>query len=274
MKSHAIKLVVKIEGGLVQVVYSDSPIDIHVAIQDMDVEGADMDEMAVLPDGTEFVGHIETAYRNDDHISEVFAAFDFHEPSIDTDSDQQPYAAQESYLKTYGKFCPNCGSQYIESHSAIEADGDLAWSHVTCMDCSSTWQDNYRLESFSDLDATPLKVIKSDSERGYWSNNIGWVFDVASASKFPVTRDHASLPTSSGNDSEYIDLADAQDYLSNEYGIGDEVFWNDPDGGLSSGIYKIEAVLTENGKLLHKSDTCFLKNDASSEAEVFAHERV
>jgi len=77
---------------------------------------------------------------------------------------------------------------------------------------------------------------------------------------------------SSGNDAEFIDLADAQGYLSTELNVGDEVFWNDPDQGISSGIYKIHAIHTESGKLLHSSDVCFLKNDAGSEAEVFAHE--
>lgn len=155
----------------------------------------------------------------------------------------------------------------------MEADGNLVWSFVTCMDCSSTWQDNYRLESFSDLDATTLKVIKSDSERGYWSNQNGWGFDVASASKLSLAGVlAANLPMSLGNDAEFIDLADAQDYLSTELSVGDEVFWNDLDQGISSGIYKIHAIHTESGKLLHPSDVCFLKNAAGSEAEVLAHE--
>ncbi len=261
-------MVIDLEGGLIHAVYTDSPFNIRVAIHDFDVEGADLDEMATLQDGTEFVGSIQQAIFDSQCIDEVFSALDSTFQSECTVADDQ----QESYLKTHGKFCPNCRSSNIESYGAMEADGDLAWSHVTCGNCSSTWQENYRLESFSDLDATALKVIKSDSERGYWSNDTGWVIDVASASKFPVTKDHANLPTSSGNDSDYIDLADAQDYLSNELNVGDEVFWNDPDGGLSSGVYKLEAILTENGKLLHKSDVCFLKNDAGSEAEVFAHE--
>jgi len=80
------------------------------------------------------------------------------------------------------------------------------------------------------------------------------------------------LPTASAMDAEYIPLSDATDYIPNEINVGDQVFWNDPDQGLSSGIYTIDAVLTENGKLLHGSDICLLKNDAGSQAEVFAHE--
>lgn len=162
-----INLVVHVEGGLVQAVYTDSPLNICVAIQDFDIEGADLDELATLSNGTEFLGHIEQAITNNQRVEEVFAAFD---QLIDRKTDAQ----QENYLKkTHGKFCPNCGSMNIESHGSMEADGDLARSFVTCRDCSSTWQDNYRLESFSDLDATALKVIKSDSELGYWSNEAG-----------------------------------------------------------------------------------------------------
>lgn len=268
-RQNRINLVVHLEGGLIHAIYTDSPLNIRVAIQDFDIEGADLDEMATLPDGTEFVGSIQQAISDSLCIDEVFSALDSTFKSECTAVDAQ----QKSYLKTHGKFCPNCGSANIESYGTMEADGDLAWSHVTCANCSSIWQENYRLESFSDLDATALKVIKSDSERGYWSNDTGWVIDVASASKIPLLRVLSTiLPLSSGNDVEYIDLVDAQNYLSSEFNIGDEVFWNDPDQGLSSGIYTIEAILTENGKLLHGSDVCFLKNDAGSEAEVFAHE--
>lgn len=263
-----INLVVHVEGGLVQAVYTDSPLNIRVAIQDFDIEGADLDELATLPNGIEFLGHIEPAITDNQHVDEVFAAFD---QAIECDRKED--SAQENYLKTHGKFCPNCGSMNIESPGSMEADGNLVWSFVTCMDCSSTWQDNYRLESFSDLDATTLKVIKSDSERGYWSNQNRWGFDVASASKFSLAGVlAANLPMSLGNDAEFIDLADAQDYLSTELSVGDEVFWNDLDQGISIGIYKIHAIHTESGKLHHPSDVCFLKNAAGSEAEVLAHE--
>lgn len=163
-----INLVVHVEGGLVQAVYTDSPLNICVAIQDFDIEGADLDELATLSNGTEFLGHIEQAITNNQRVEEVFAAFD--QP---VECDHKIDVQQENYLRTHGKFCPNCGSMNIESHGSMEADGDLVWSHVICGNCSSSWQDNYRLESFSDLDATALKVIKCDSERGYWSNEAG-----------------------------------------------------------------------------------------------------
>lgn len=44
---------------------------------------------------------------------------------------------------------------------------------------------------------------------------------------------------------------------------GDEVYWNDPDDGVSSGHY---TVLGRHGDIL------YLKNLDGSEVEVFAHE--
>lgn len=70
------RLVVHLEGGLVQAVYSNSATPVQVAIQDFDTEGADYDELARLANGEEFVGHIEPVCRNDVHVANVFAALD------------------------------------------------------------------------------------------------------------------------------------------------------------------------------------------------------
>ncbi|MBS3963771.1 MAG: hypothetical protein KGZ80_04595 [Methylomonas sp.] len=160
-RQNAINLVIQLEGGLIQAVYIDSSLNIQVAIQDFDDEGADLDEIATLPNGAEFLGSVQQAISNNQLVEEVFSALDH---PIERETDVQ----QEYYLRTRGKFCPNCGSVNIKSQGSMEGDGDgdLVWSHVTCSDCSATWQDNYRLESFSDLDATALKIIKSHSERG------------------------------------------------------------------------------------------------------------
>lgn len=47
------------------------------------------------------------------------------------------------------------------------------------------------------------------------------------------------------------------------YSVGDEVYWNDPDAGLSSGYYWVTAI---HGEII------LINNNAGSEAEVFAHE--
>lgn len=53
---------------------------------------------------------------------------------------------------------------------------------------------------------------------------------------------------------------------------GDEVWWNDPHCGLSSGIYKVAGINSENGAVEACDTVLQLKNDAGSEAEVFASE--
>lgn len=263
-----IRLVIHVEGGVIQAIYSNSSANIRVAIQNFDIEGADQDEIAVLKDGTEFLGHIENTLLNDAHVADVFSAFDESISSVDE--------LQRDYIARNGQFCPNCGSSNIEAKVALEADGLVVWGRVGCSACESTWNDQYVLAGFSDLDTKPLQIIRSESERGYWKLDQGWVFDVGSASRFPSSSESLEnwtfKPISSGNDAELVDLDSAEDFLATEYNVGDEVFWNDPDQGLRSGIYRICTIRTENGKLLYGSDVCFLNNEAGSKAGVLAIE--
>ncbi len=53
---------------------------------------------------------------------------------------------------------------------------------------------------------------------------------------------------------------------------GDQVFWTDPDRGLSSGHYTIREILSESGVLEDEDDILLIGNAAGSTAEVFAHE--
>ena len=53
--------------------------------------------------------------------------------------------------------------------------------------------------------------------------------------------------------------------------IGDEVFWNDPDRGISSGYYKVVEIMSEDAEILADTIIC-LKNESGSYAEVFMHE--
>jgi len=69
------------------------------------------------------------------------------------------------------------------------------------------------IESFSgyELGDEDTYVICSDSERGYWSNEVGWVRDVASATYFDDTeRAEVTLPLPS--DSRWVGLEDAEDF--------------------------------------------------------------
>lgn len=53
-------------------------------------------------------------------------------------------------------------------------------------------------------------LIRSVSEQGYWSNTLGWVYDVASATQFD-SKDNG-LPMSRGKDADFVDCADAHDF--------------------------------------------------------------
>lgn len=53
---------------------------------------------------------------------------------------------------------------------------------------------------------------------------------------------------------------------------GDEVWWNDPHCGISSGIYKVSEINAGGGAVTATDIVLQLKNEAGSEAEVFASE--
>jgi hypothetical protein len=266
--TNEIRLVIHLEGGIIQAVYADSGTTIKVAIQDLDIDGADQDEMAMLDDGTEFVGHIEPIVRNNAHVMRVFAALG--EESVGTDIQQL------RYIRNCGSMCPNCLGSNVESAGNLEADGNVATVDIHCNNCHSTWTDTYALVGFADLDRSSPLVIRAQSERGYYQVGQGWVFDVASATRFDSNTAPLDVwtfkPISSGNDAVLVDLDSAEDFLTSELSVGDEVVWNDPDNGLGSATYKIQAIHTQSEKLLHGSDVCFLKNESGSDAEVFARE--
>jgi hypothetical protein len=63
------RLVVHLEGRLVQAVHSSSSTPFQVAIQDFGIEGAN--ELAMLPCGEVFLGHVEPVCRNDVHVADT-----------------------------------------------------------------------------------------------------------------------------------------------------------------------------------------------------------
>jgi hypothetical protein len=68
-----IRIVIKLEGGLVEAIHADTDLPIQIAITDHDVFGAQREEILKLKDGTEFAGRIEhRALVAPDHVDEVF----------------------------------------------------------------------------------------------------------------------------------------------------------------------------------------------------------
>lgn len=52
-------------------------------------------------------------------------------------------------------------------------------------------------------------VVRSESEEGYWSNDFGWVFDVASATVFPSNDGNLAMVTP---DAVWVKVIDATDF--------------------------------------------------------------
>lgn len=53
--------------------------------------------------------------------------------------------------------------------------------------------------------------------------------------------------------------------------IGDEIYWTDPDQGLSSGYYTIIDIVTESGTI-EEEDTVLTCSNGDSYVEIFAYE--
>lgn len=51
---------------------------------------------------------------------------------------------------------------------------------------------------------TACYVIVSESERGFWSNEQGWVFDKDSATVFTAEEEVQNLPLSAGDDAQRV----------------------------------------------------------------------
>lgn len=54
--------------------------------------------------------------------------------------------------------------------------------------------------------------------------------------------------------------------------IGAQVYWTDPDEGVSSGFYRIERMNINEGDDPHPNTILVLSNEAGSEVEAFLHE--
>jgi len=55
--------------------------------------------------------------------------------------------------------------------------------------------------------------------------------------------------------------------------VGDEVRWNDPDDAIASGVYSIQRIATDSGRVEDWDSILFIvANDSDSGAEVFASE--
>jgi hypothetical protein len=52
--------------------------------------------------------------------------------------------SKELYIKTYGKFCPFCGSDTLEARFE-GGESPKVFFAITCNDCGETWKDMFLL---------------------------------------------------------------------------------------------------------------------------------
>ena len=71
VETEDIRLVVQVEGGIIQDICSNLPVPIQIYIIDYDTEGADLDELMTTPDGDEFVGHLGEARCNQAYVNAI-----------------------------------------------------------------------------------------------------------------------------------------------------------------------------------------------------------
>lgn len=71
-----LRIVVVLDDGMVLSVHSGSDIPVSVAIQDLNIDHADADEIAILNDGTEFLGSVQQTVYDPCLVNSVFSAFE------------------------------------------------------------------------------------------------------------------------------------------------------------------------------------------------------
>jgi len=72
LKIEDLRIVIQVEGGVVQYICSNSLIPIKAYIVDYDTEGADWDELMTTSDGNEFVGHLDEIHWNEILVNSLF----------------------------------------------------------------------------------------------------------------------------------------------------------------------------------------------------------
>lgn len=116
----------------------------------------------------------------------------------------------------------------------------------------------------------------------FWNKDLGWV-DVKTATILSAAEffDYAGGPRETDDQvffSKRDALADSQDgdlpldSWLRTIKPDDRVWWCDPDMEFASGYYTVDAILVEGGIVDSDDSLIYLRNEAGSNAEVFAHE--
>lgn len=269
-------LVVYVKNGQVMLVQSDINMPIRVAI--------------VNADEQESNGHIQPVANQPEEVAAVFESIGAlqqvnHQPKSLLDEANQLLCQvndfaqtinnrmpQLDYIANKGCRCPVCGnSEEVDLKSAIQADGGIATSEVQCAHCGAEWTDTYRLTGYEYLVKPVINVIVSESELGYWSNDLGWVQSLNMATRFygPAK---PNLPVSKNSDANCITIESAMgDFLEMPLFPGDDVYWNHPEIPLRSGIYTLHKVINRQ-TAIYKGDIVQILDVMGDTTEVYARE--
>ena len=72
IETEDLRLVVQVEGGIIQDICSNLPVPIQFYIIDYDTEGADLDELMTTPDGDEFAGYLGESRFDEAYVNSIF----------------------------------------------------------------------------------------------------------------------------------------------------------------------------------------------------------
>jgi len=99
--ANEIRIVIRVEEGLVKDVYSDSLVPIRFIIADYDMaDGADDSELVTLTNGDQFVALDDVTSMDDsNYVAEVFATFDEEIHMVDKQQDDLAMPIALSVMK-------------------------------------------------------------------------------------------------------------------------------------------------------------------------------
>ncbi len=63
-----------------------------------------------------------------------------------------PKLDEQQYVATGGIRCPACESAAGVEGGEINVDAGIAWQSCSCAECGASWNDNYQLTGYSNLD--------------------------------------------------------------------------------------------------------------------------
>ena len=113
-------------------------------------------------------------------------------------------------------------------------------------------------------------VIVSECERGFWSNQYGWVNDKDSASTFSSAGEYP-LPLRARHEGNFLNIDLAPEfYLDEPLLSGDEVVWDNGRTGQQTTTMHVHKVKTADGCARTSEDIVVLRDSSGKTIETVA----